>query len=216
LDFFEVVHTQRAIRRFKSDLVPDELIWQIIDAAIRAPSGGNTQPWAFLGVRDSPKKARMADALRRDPEEVAAMQAEAQTFDPTRKRMRMGSIALRENIAAAPVIVIPCLVSPTSPSRDMTSIWSGSSIYQAVQNLMLAARALGLGTVMTTANVHIEGLIRAEFGIPEHAMPVALIPVGYPDGPAFGPTIRKPVESVTYWDAWEATHERARTASQSS
>jgi nitroreductase len=136
------------------------------------------------------------------------MRAEAQTFDPTRKRIRRGSITWREDVSAAPVIIIPCLVSPTSPSRDMTSIWSGSSIYQAVQNLMLAARALGLGTLMTTSNAHIESLIRAEFGIPDDAMPVAFIPVGYPDGKTFGPTTRKPVESVTYWDAWQATRER--------
>jgi nitroreductase len=212
VEFFDVVHTQRAIRKFKPDPVADDAIWQIIDAAIRAPSGGNTQPWAFLVVRDAAKKAKLAEALRRDPSEVTAMRAEAEAFDPTRKRMRMGSIAWREDVSAAPVIIIPCLVSPTSPSRDMTSIWSGSSIYQAVQNLMLAARALGLGTLMTTANAHIESLIRAEFGIPDDAMPVAFIPVGYPDGQTFGPTTRKPVESVTYWDAWQATRERALAA----
>jgi nitroreductase len=76
-----------------------------------------------------------------------------------------------------------------------------------VQNLMLAARAEGLGTVLTTFNIHIEDVLRREFDLPENAKPVAVIPVGYPDGQRFGPTTRKPVESVTFWDQWGATRQ---------
>jgi nitroreductase len=72
--------------------------------------------------------------------------------------------------------------------------------------MMLAARALGLGTLMTTFNIAIEPLIRKEFGLPDDAKPVAVIPVGYPaEGEHFGPTTRKPVESVTFWDGWGNT-----------
>jgi F420 biosynthesis protein FbiB-like protein len=206
MDFFEVVHTQRAIRRFKPDPVPPELIHRMIDAAIRAPSGGNTQPWAFLVVSDAEKRGAIADAVKAGLTDAEERRREAMTFDPTRRRMRLGSIAFRENVASAPVLIIPCLVSPSSPTSDVSSLFAGSSIYGAVQNMMLAARALGLGTLMTTFNIAIEPVIRKAFGLPDEAKPVAVIPVGYPaEGERFGPTTRKPAESVTYWDGWGST-----------
>jgi F420 biosynthesis protein FbiB-like protein len=205
LDFFEVVHTQRSIRQFKPDPVPDEAIWQILDAAIRAPSGSNTQPWGFLVARDLAKREAIARAVRERMGDPAQGRAEAQQMEPARRRMRLASIAFRENVTSAPVLIIPCLVAPTSPSSDVNSLWAGSSIYAAVQNLMLAARALGLGTVLTTFNIRIEDVIRGEFGLPQDAKPVAVIPVGYPDGERFGPTTRKPVETVTFWDEWGST-----------
>lgn len=206
MDFFEVVHTQRAIRRFKPDPVPEEAVRIMVDAAIRAPSGGNTQPWAFLVVRDAAKRQVIGDAVKAGMTDAEERRAEAMTFDPTRRRMRLGSIAFRENVASAPLLIIPCLVRPSSPSSDVNSLFAGSSIYGAVQNLMLAARAQGLGTLMTTFNIAIEPIIRKEFGLPDDAKPVAVIPVGYPaEGEHFGPTSRKPAESVTYWDGWGAT-----------
>lgn len=208
MDFFEVVHTQRSIRRFKPDAVPDEAIWQILDAAIRAPSGSNTQPWAWLVVRDAAKREVIADAIRTQMGDPEPGRREAEQLDPVRRRMRLASIAFRENVASAPVLIIPCLVNPTSPTRDINSLHAGSSIYGAVQNMMLAARALGLGTVMTTMGAQVEGVIRQAFHLAEDSKPVALIPLGYPDGQNFGPTTRKPVESVTYWDDWGATQER--------
>ena len=206
MDFFEVVHTQRAIRRFQPDPVPEEAIRRMIDAAIRAPSGGNSQPWAFLVVSDPAKRRVIADAVRDGLTDAEERRREAMTFDPSRRRMRLGSIAFRENVTSAPVLIIPCLVKPSSPTSDVNSLFAGSSIYGAVQNMMLAARALGLGTLMTTFNIAIEPVIRGEFGLPDDAKPVAVIPVGYPaEGERFGPTTRKPAESVTYWDAWGST-----------
>jgi F420 biosynthesis protein FbiB-like protein len=203
VDFFEVVHTQRSIRKFKPDPVPDEAIWKMIDAAIRAPSGGNTQPWAWLIIRDEAKKKALADAVRGNLGDLAAALAEAEKL-PTesQRRMRRASVTFRSDVASAPVIIVPCLVHPTSPSSDINSLWAGSSIYGAVQNMMLAARAQGLGTVLTTFNIVLEDLIRREYGLPDDARPVAVIPVGYPDGQNFGPTTRKPVDEVTYWDGW--------------
>jgi F420 biosynthesis protein FbiB-like protein len=208
VEFFEVVHTQRSIRQFKPGPVPDEAIWKMLDAAIRAPSGSNTQPWAFLVVRDLGKRDAIARAVRERMGDPAQGRAEAQQMDPVRRRMRLASIAFRENVTSAPVLIIACLVAPTSPTSDVNSLFAGSSIYAAVQNLMLAARAQGLGTVLTTFNIRIEDVIRTEFGLPDGAKPVAVIPVGYPYGERFGPTTRKPVESVTFWDAWGATREQ--------
>jgi F420 biosynthesis protein FbiB-like protein len=208
MDFFEVVHTQRSIRQFKSDAVPDEAIWKMIDAAIRAPSGSNTQPWSFLVVSDPDKKEVLARAVRESFGDTEQARREAQQMDPARRRMRLASIAFRENVSSAPVLIIPCLVKPTSPTSDVNSLYAGSSIYGAVQNMMLAARAQGLGTVLTTFNISLEDLIRKEFGLPDEAKPVAVIPVGYPDGQRFGPTTRNPVESVTFWDGWGNTRTR--------
>ena len=205
MDFFEVVHTQRSIRQFKPDPVPDEVIWKILDAAIRAPSGSNTQPWSFLVVCDAARRQRIADAVRERMEDPVRRRAEAEQMDAVRRRMRLASIAFRENVASAPVLIIPCLVAPTSPTSDTKSLFAGSSIYGAVQNLMLAARALGVGSVLTTFNIAIEDVLRREFGLPDDALPVAVIPMGYPDGQHFGPTTRKPVESVTFWDGWGIT-----------
>ncbi|HWC30276.1 MAG TPA: nitroreductase family protein [Dehalococcoidia bacterium] len=209
MDFFEVLHTQRSIRKFKPDPVPDEALWKMIDTAIRAPSGGNTQPWAFLIIRDEARRHRLADAVRGISGDLETGLADAEKL-PTEsaRRMRRASVAFRHDVASAPVIIIPCLVNPSSPSKDIDSIWAGSSIYGAVQNMMLAARAQGLGTVLTTFNVPLEDFIRKEFGVPEGSRPVAVIPVGYPDGQNFGPTTRKPVESVTYWDGWGQTKQR--------
>lgn len=209
MDFFEVVHTQRSIRKFKPDPVPDDALWQMIDAAIRAPSGGNTQPWAWLIVRDPARKQVLADAVREGLGDLDKALEEAEKLETeSRRRMRRASVSFRADVASAPVLLIPCLVNPTSPTSDMDSIWAGSSIYGAVQNMMLAARALGLGTVLTTFNIALEDLIRKEFGLPDGARPVAVIPVGYPDGQNFGPTTRRPVEEVTYWDGWGNTRQR--------
>jgi nitroreductase len=202
MDFFDTVFTQRSIRQFKSDPVSDEALWKILDAAIRAPSGSNEQAWRFLVVRDPNKREIIAQAVRERMGDPTQGRADAEKLDPVRKRMRLSSIAFRENVSSAPVLIIPCLFAPTSPTTDVNSLFAGSSIYAAVQNLMLAARALDLGTVLTTFNIRIEDVLRREFGIPDDAKPVAVIPVGYPDGQRFGPTTRKPVESVTFWDDW--------------
>ncbi len=209
MEFFEVLHTQRSIRRFKPDAVPDEMIWKMIDAAIRAPSGGNSQPWAWLIIRDEARRKVLADAVRENLGDLdAALEAAGKLDTESRRRMRRASVTFRSDVASAPVLIIPCLVNPTSPSSDMNSLWAGSSVYGAVQNMMLAARAQGLGTVLTTFNIALEGLIRKEYGLPDDARPVAVIPVGFPDGQNFGPTTRKPVESVTYWDGWGNENKR--------
>ncbi len=208
LDFFEVVHSQRSIRRFNAAAVSEEAIWQIIDAAIRAPSGSNTQPWGWLIVQDAAKREAIAQAVRSSMSDLEETRRGAAQLEPSEQRMLLGALAFIEDVASAPVLIIPCLVSPSSPTNDINSLFAGSSIYGAVQNMMLSARAIGLGTVLTTLNMAIEDTIRSLFELPEDAKPVALIPLGYPDGQRFGPTTRKPVESVTYWDRWGAAKNR--------
>ena len=212
MEFFEVIHTQRSIRRFKPDPVPDDLIWKMIDAAIRAPSGSNLQPWVWLVVRDQAKREAVARAVRERLEadgRLQEMRQNAEQLETASRRLSVRrAVELFENLAAAPVLIIPCLIGVTSPVSEARSLFAGSSIYGAVQNLMLAARALGVGTVLTTPNIYVEEMLVKEFHLPENAIPACIIPVGFPDGQRFGPTTRKPAKTVTYWDDWGAAADR--------
>ena len=210
MDFFEVVHSQRSIRKFKPDDVPDDVLWQMLDAAIRAPSGSNTQPWIFVVIKDAAKRQAIAQALRETGRvEDMASRFEAVKADPVRRRSLGAAVEMFRDIAKAPVIIIPCLYNVTSPNTDANSLLAGSSIYGAVQNLMLAARTLGVGTVLTTFQQFIQPTLAKELGIPDDALATCVIPVGYPDGQRFGPTTRKPAETVTYWDSWGSVKGRS-------
>ncbi len=204
---FEAIYSQRAIRRFKPDPVPDELLWRVMEAATKAPSGTNSQPWRFVIVRDAEKRRQISEALSAHLQSNEGMRTYfergTQSDDKGQRLMFTGALELARDIGTAPVLVIPCLFSPVASDR----LLSGSSIYPAVQNILLAARGLGLGTVLTTFNAGIDPVLRELLALPEEAKPVALIPLGYPDA-KFGPTRRKPVDEVTYWDSWDATKTR--------
>lgn len=190
MDFFEVVHTQRSIRRFKPDPVPDDLLWKVLDAAIRAPSGSNQQPWAWLVVRDRGRREAVSRQVRErlGADGIARMRQMAQSMqDPVRRRSLSRAADLFSDVGHAPVLVIPCLTGVTSPVSDARSLFAGSSIYGAVQNMMLAARALGLGTVLTTFNIGIEDWLRKEFGLPGPGRARVRHPHGLPGGPALWP-----------------------------
>ncbi len=199
----EAIYTQRAIRRFKTDPVPDDLLWRVLEAATKAPSGTNQQPWGFVVVREAERRASIGEMMR----DWLAGDEAFQTYlsnidaisDPSRRRIAEGARRLFKDMGGAPVIIVPCLYEVSSPRPD--GLFAGSSIYPAVQNLLLAARGLGLGTVLTTFQWRFEDRLRALLELPEDAIPVALIPIGYPDA-NFGPTVRKSVESVVHWDVW--------------
>jgi nitroreductase len=204
-DVFEVIGTQRAMRRLKPDAVPEELIKKLIWAATRAPSGGNTQPWRFLVVTDTEKRKQIAElylegwnryvkAGYTDRAPVPSPEAQAAA-----ERTLRSAQYLADHLHEVPVHIIPC----TWKLEVNTGIASGSSIYPAIQNLMLAARALGLGTALTTIHRWNEDKVKEVLGIPESAETAALIPVGWPKG-KFGAGPRLPVEAVTYWDEWGA------------
>lgn len=200
--FFEVIGTQRAMRRLKPDPVPDEYIEKIIWAATRAPSGGNRQGWRWLVVKDAEKKLRLKEWYHETwSKAIASGYGAGNELPPDEKasndRVMKSATYLADHLHEAPVIIIPCALT-SGPSRDITA---GSSIYPAVQNLMLAARALGLGTALTTVHRAHEAEVRELLGIPATVETAALIPVGWPMG-RFGSGFRLPVERVTYWDTW--------------
>ncbi|MEO6398677.1 MAG: nitroreductase family protein [Tepidiformaceae bacterium] len=204
-DIFEVIGTQRAMRRLKPDPVPEALIKRVLWAATRAPNGGNVQPWRFLVVTEAAKKRRLQEIYAAEwakylaPESAATREEMTAEQAASKARTTAAGQYLADHLHEAPAIIIPCgfLLAVN------TGIASGSSIYPAIQNLMLAARALGLGTVMTTLHRHNEGAVRELLGIPENAHSAAMIPIGWPMG-RFGAGPRLPVEAVTYWDSWGA------------
>ncbi len=202
-DIYKVMQTQRAIRRWTDEPVDREVIERIIQAGCWAPSGSNSQPWGFLVVTDDDKRERLAEAIRSMFEKRmgTSFPNPEQVEDPTRRRMYRGAKNLFENFAAAPVWIIPCMLTDLYQARAADSLLAGSSIYPSIQNMMLAARAEGLGTVLTTPQDGIMDELRAELNIPDSALPVAIIPMGHPNA-NFGPVTRKPLAEVLHWNGW--------------
>lgn len=203
-NFFEVIGSQRAMRRLKPDPVPEEYVKQIIWAATRAPSGGNRQGWRFLVVTDAAKRKRLQEIYSAGWERYRATgYGQARTDLPpeqaaSNEAVLKSSQYLADHLHEVPVIIIACAFSQRAVNAGIAE---GASIYPAVQNLMLAARALGLGTALTTIHRWNEDQVREVLGIPDTVDTAALIPVGWPKG-KFGAGLRQPVEDVTYWDTW--------------
>jgi nitroreductase len=202
MELFEAMSTQRSMRRLKSDPVPDAVIRQILDLTICAPSGGNRQGWSFVIIRDQPKRARLGELYReawgelmKAPYYTGASKAPA---DSPAGRMLASARHLSEHIGEVPVLVLACIALDPGAQPTLTT---GASIYPAVQNFMLAARALGIGTCLTTIHKYRDAQVKELLGIPADVETAALIPVGYPLG-KFGRPPRQPVEEVAHWDAW--------------
>ena len=202
MNFFDVVTTQRAMRRLKPDPIPEPVLRQIMDAAICAPSGGNRQGWRFIVVRDSAKRARLGELYREGWGELVkvpfyAGAAKEPAGSPTR-RMVESAAHLAEHMGEAPVIIVACIALDAGVKA---SVITGASIYPAVQNIMLAARALGIGSCLTTLHRYREAQVKQLLGIPPDVETVALIPLGYPLG-KFGRPPRRPLAEVAFADAW--------------
>ncbi len=194
-DFFETLYAQRAIRAFKPDPVPAELIERVIEAAIRAPSGGNRQPWAFVVVTDQDKKDRIGEWYH---EGWVAMY-ESDSSRP-RNAVYRSAERLARRLAETPVLIFPCIAAREGQEPGFSS---GSSIYPAAQNLMLAATALGLGTVITTFHRRREAEVKALLGIPEGYATSCMIPMGWPaEGERFGGARRIPAAEVAHYESW--------------
>jgi nitroreductase len=202
-DIWETMWTQRAIRYFRPDPIPEDVVRKLIEAATRAPNGQNRQAWAFMVVQDAELRKRIGDEVAvkigQQPAFKVRVDTGAKSDDRTTRLMMAGGRNLADNLASAPLFILPCIVGPHVPGMDRLLL--GSSAYLATQNVMLAARALGLGTVMTIFHVNIMESLREWLELPEDITPVALIPVGYTDA-KFGPVKREPIENVTHWDRW--------------
>jgi nitroreductase len=201
-DLFEILHTTRAMRRLKPDPVPDEFIWKILQAGISAANGGNRQTWRFLVVKDPKIKQQVQIYYQRAFDEVVGPRYRTSAPPPgvnqERYMRQHGAVQyLTEHFHEAPVWIVACLDEGTStPTRS-----SGASIYPAVQNMLLAARALGLGATLTTRHLQYEAETEAALGLPPGVHSYAIIPIGYPMG-NFGPVGRGSLEDIVHLDEW--------------
>jgi nitroreductase len=191
----EAIHSQRAIRHFSEKPVSDEAVETMLNAAIRAPNGGNRQPWRFVVIRDADIKRRLGQWY------LLAWQAATAAMEALTQPYRYGA-ELAQQMATVPVLILAC-IDHGEAGPGPGPVTRGASIYPAVQNLMLAARALGLGTVLTTLHTQYEREIKALLNIPETVETAALIPVGYPaEGSRFGRARRRPLAEVVFYDRW--------------
>ena len=196
MDLFEVMDTNRAMRRLKPDPVPRELLEKLVHAATRAPSAGNTQHWGFVVVTNREDMQFLADILQRRMGQFSRTPE-----DDAQERMMRAVRYLITHFAETPAVIFCCIRNayPNAESPIRATMWS--TIFPATQNLLLAARGLGLGAAMTTFQAGAEAEIKAHFGIPDDVYIGSTIPVGWPVG-RFGPLGRKPIDEVLHWERW--------------
>jgi nitroreductase len=207
VDAIEALMTTRAIRRFTDEPVTDDEILTCLRAAQQAPTGGNVQPQQYVVVVDAQQRAAVADLYRRAFDRYERSLPEPTFRTPEDEaswaRTRAASRHLADHLDDAPALVVFLLpIIPWTPSDDEGPMDIGplyASVYPAVQSFMVAARALGIGTALTTV-IRIHGdELRAVLGVPDGYEVVALVPMGRPAG-NFGVARRKPAEAVTHWD----------------
>lgn len=227
----DVMATMRAMRRLRPDPVPDEVLENLVRAATWAPSGSDAQRYQFVVVTDRAVMAELGVLWRdvvdtymtlagrlvpgvvddRHARMVAALRYQAEHFDETpalvaacyqRAGPGLGAVLdVRTNAALARELGATRLRRLLAGARSASGLAEASSIYPAVQNLLLAARAHGLGATLTIWHLFRERDFRRVLGVPDDHGIYALVPIGYPMG-RFGPVRRRPVGDVLHWQRW--------------
>lgn len=190
-DFFELAVRQRAHRTFTDVAVDDATIERLLGAATRAPSAENSQPWEFVVVRDAGLRARLGDVIAKAwnaSRAYSRSRLEARLFADVDSGLRDGGVA------AAPVLIVACFDQSRGHPATI-----GSSMFPAVQNLLLGATALGLGSALTTIATTHAAELRALLVLPESIDPVAVVPIGWP-AKQLGPSRREPATSHMHRD----------------
>lgn len=232
---FEVMYTCRAMRRLRPDPVPDEVLLQLVDAALQGPSGSNAQHWAIIVVKDSAQKRKIQEIWRKTWSFYSSTfsRAEARPGEDVAQRERAGAAGtyMVEHLHEAPAIIFVGVKKDEAfakvvqqPSTFAAAVRNfgvlgtakmlaggmraglladAGTAYPAVQNLLLAARALGLGAVLATPQFFVPGEFEAVLGLPRSVTLHAAIPVGYPKG-KFGPIKRPAARDVVHWDRYRA------------
>ena len=198
----EIIYSTRAMRRLKPDPVPDELVRNILEAGVCAASGGNNQRWRFMVVKDRAIKEQVQKWYQKAFDEVVGPRYRNSEpppgSSPGRYRRQHDAVEyLTEHYHEAPIWIVACQDDgEAAPSRS-----SGASIYPAVQNMLLMARALGLGATLTTRHLRHEKEVEEILGLPPSVHSYAILPIGYPMG-NFGPVRRGPLSDVVFQDKW--------------
>ncbi|MFE4054688.1 nitroreductase family protein [Streptomyces sp. YIM B13518] len=225
---FATMSTMRAMRRLRPDPVPDDLLDRLVQAAVWGPSGGNMQRYEYVVVTDPAVMAGLAPLWKRCVDAYLATtgkHAPAGMDEAAYARMVAAIEYQRDHFAETPALIIPCyrfpeprieqeglrvyaeVLGPEATERmgriqeRFSALAEGSCVYPGVQNLLLAARALGLAANITIWHLFLEEEWKAALGIPGDMNTFAAIPVGWPRG-RFGPVSRRPVEEVVHRDRW--------------
>jgi nitroreductase len=209
MPLLETMMTQRALRRVLPDPVDDAVVLKCIELALRAPTGANGQNWEFIVVKDRRVKEKLARRYRRAwllyygmvLRRVAAR-------DESMAKIAQAVQWQVDHFAEVPVLVVACLhlslregrvPFALMPHAALSGYWG--SIYPSVQNLLLAARAMGLGASLITLPLWRQGPARRILKLPLSVTPCCIVPLGWPRG-NYGPTSRRPVQQVTHLDAY--------------
>jgi nitroreductase len=195
----------RAIRRYHDEPVPDDALRAMLFAATRAPTDSNRQAFRFMVLTDGPKAIEAKRMIAAGAQRIWELKRQAEGYDAgsgqvgdsPKARMARTMEEYIDHLERVPALVLPCLVRHREPSAI-----DGASIYPACQNLLLAARALGYGGVMTTWHVFIEAELRELLAIPDDVLIAATITLGRPRG-AHGPVRRRPLDELVFAEGWD-------------
>ncbi len=194
-DLFDAMRNQRAHRAFTHEPVRDELVARLLDAATRAPSAMNSQPWVFVVVRDDATRAAISAVMNR------AWDTGGRSYAV--ERLASAEFAGVDAGATGGIGDAPVLIVVGGDTRRCPRAALAASIYPAVQNLLLAAQALGLGAALTTLATALAEDLRASVAFPTHIEPMAVIPVGIPTR-GLAPGNREPFGQHTARDRYGA------------
>jgi nitroreductase len=197
----EAMRTQRAVRRLKHDAVGDDIVLEILRLAVKAPTGSNAQDWQFVVVRSPDVKHQLARLNRQAFSLYRRFARSRARGDLGQARILAAVQWQADHFEDAPVIIVPCLKGRSFPTNLGRASYYGS-IFPATQNLLLAARGLGLGAALTTLPLWSRTLARRTLSLPSTVTPCAVIPLGWPIGGGYGPNTRRPVEEVTHLDRY--------------
>ena len=207
MELYDAMSTLRAVRRLRSDPIPEDVLERVLTAATWAPTGGNHQSWRIIAVTDPVLKQGLEDLYRPHWEGyIPGYEQHMQHMPPaeqdsSRKALAAGTYLAR-HMHEAPVICVFCFnldhITVTDAALDRPSVVGGGSIYPAVQNLLLAARSEGLGCVLTTLLCMEEPAVKSLLQIPEEWHTAAFVPLGYPILGGHGPISRKPMQRMVY------------------
>ena len=198
----EAMMTQRAVRRVLPDPVDDDLVVHLIELALRAPTGSNGQNWEFVVVKDAATKAKFAKRYRQSWSIYGGIGRRVSKGNPSMLKVLDAVQWQVDHFEEIPVLVVPCLKGNHAPFVPMPPFAPSSyygSIYPSVQNLLLAARSVGLGASLITLPLWSSTSARKILGLPISVMPACVVPLGWPQG-RYGPTTRRPVGDVTHLD----------------
>lgn len=211
IDLYEAMRTLRAVRRLRPDPIPDDVLYRVLEAATWAPTGGNRQAWRIIVVKDAARKQRLGELYKKITIPYTQSYLKQFADQPEEERAKAGRVMrsstyLAEHFGESPVLLVVCFnpegLAVTDAKLDRLSVVGGGSIYTAVENLLLACRAEGLGCVLTTLLCMAEPEVRELLAIPDPWGTAAVVPVGYPVLRGHGPISRRPVEELAFADAW--------------